>query len=56
VKVLGDGELTVKLTVAAHRFSKSAEEKIVAAGGTVVKLPAKRTPAERVAALAAAKA
>jgi large subunit ribosomal protein L15 len=54
VKVLGDGELTVKLTVAAHRFSKSAEEKIVAAGGTVVKLPAKRTPAERVAALAAA--
>jgi large subunit ribosomal protein L15 len=55
VKVLGDGELTVKLTVAAHRFSKSAEEKIVAAGGTVVKLPAKRTPAERVAALAAAK-
>ncbi len=55
VKVLGDGELKVKLTVAAHRFSKSAEEKIVAAGGTVVKLPAKRTPAERVAALAAAK-
>src|SRR5690606_21779567 len=55
VKVLGDGELTVKLTVAAHRFSKSAEEKIAAAGGTVVKLPAKRTPAERVAFLAAAK-
>ncbi len=55
VKVLGDGELTVKLTVTAHRFSKSAEEKIAAAGGTVVKLPAKRTPAERVAALAAAK-
>jgi large subunit ribosomal protein L15 len=55
LKVLGDGELTVKLTVAAHRFSKSAEEKIIAAGGTVVKLPAKRTPAERVAALAAAK-
>jgi large subunit ribosomal protein L15 len=55
LKVLGDGELTVKLTVAGHRFSKSAEEKIIAAGGTVVKLPAKRTPAERVAALAAAK-
>lgn len=33
VKVLGDGELTRKLTVKAHRFSKSAEEKISAAGG-----------------------
>jgi large subunit ribosomal protein L15 len=54
VKILGDGELTKKLTVAAHRFSKSAEEKIAAAGGTVVKLPAKRTPKERVAALAKA--
>lgn len=54
VKVLGDGDLNVKLTVTAHRFSKSAEEKITAAGGTVVKLPAKRTPKERVAALAAA--
>ncbi len=56
VKVLGDGELKKKLTVAAHRFSKSAEEKIVAAGGTVVKLPPKRTPKERVAALAKSKA
>ncbi|MGV3485823.1 MAG: 50S ribosomal protein L15 [Planctomycetaceae bacterium] len=54
VKILGDGELTKKLTVAAHRFSKSAEDKITAAGGTVVKLPAKRTPDERVAALAKA--
>ena len=33
VKVLGDGELSKKLNVGAHRFSKSAEEKIVAAGG-----------------------
>ena len=55
VKILGDGELTKKLTVSAHRFSKSAEEKITAAGGTVNKLQAKRTPAERVAALAADK-
>lgn len=55
VKILGDGELTKKLTVSAHRFSKSAEEKITAAGGTVVKLIAKRTPAERVAALASQK-
>jgi large subunit ribosomal protein L15 len=35
VKVLGDGELKVALTVQAHAFSKSAEEKIAAAGGKV---------------------
>lgn len=34
LKVLGDGELTKKLTVVAKRFTKSAEQKIVAAGGT----------------------
>jgi large subunit ribosomal protein L15 len=33
VKVLGDGELEKKLTVQAHRFSKSAREKIEAKGG-----------------------
>jgi len=33
VKVLGDGELTVALTVRAHKFSKAAVEKIEAAGG-----------------------
>lgn len=33
VKILGDGELGVALTVKAHRFSKSAIEKIEAAGG-----------------------
>jgi len=33
VKVLGDGELTKKLEVAAHKFSKTAEQKIVASGG-----------------------
>lgn len=33
VKVLGDGELTKKLTVQAHKFSKSAVAKIEAAGG-----------------------
>ena len=33
VKVLGNGELKVALTVQAHAFSKSAEEKITAAGG-----------------------
>jgi len=34
VKVLGDGELTKKLEVTAHKFSKTAEQKIVASGGT----------------------
>jgi large subunit ribosomal protein L15 len=37
VKILGNGELTKKLTVHAHRFTKSAEEKITAAGGSVVR-------------------
>ncbi len=35
VKVLATGELTKALTVKAHKFSASAKEKIVAAGGTV---------------------
>ena len=39
VAILGDGELTSALTVKAHRFSKSAKEKIEAAGGTVEVLP-----------------
>ena len=34
VKVLGDGTLSSALTVRAHAFSKSALEKIAAAGGT----------------------
>lgn len=34
VKILGDGELTVALTVKANKFSKSALEKINQAGGT----------------------
>src|SRR5581483_7893573 len=33
VKILGDGELKSALTVKAHKFSKSAEEKITKAGG-----------------------
>jgi large subunit ribosomal protein L15 len=44
VKVLGEGELTKKLSVTAHSFSKSAAEKIEAAGGTVMRL---REPVER---------
>jgi large subunit ribosomal protein L15 len=38
VKILGNGTLSAKLQVEANAFSKSAEEAIVAAGGTVVKL------------------
>ncbi|MDQ2900406.1 MAG: 50S ribosomal protein L15 [Acidobacteriota bacterium] len=34
LKILGTGELTRKLIVRAHQFSKSAREKIEAAGGT----------------------
>jgi large subunit ribosomal protein L15 len=37
-KILGKGELETKLTVHAHRFSKSAREKIEAAGGKVVEI------------------
>ena len=36
VKVLGQGEVSKALTVHAHRFSKSAQEKIEKAGGKVV--------------------
>jgi large subunit ribosomal protein L15 len=38
VKVLGDGKLTVKVDVTAHKFSGSAREKITAAGGSVTEL------------------
>lgn len=39
VKILGRGEVNAALTVKAHKFSKSAEEAITAAGGTVETLP-----------------
>lgn len=38
LKVLGDGELSKKFTIHAHRFSASAEAKIAAAGGTFVRI------------------
>jgi large subunit ribosomal protein L15 len=38
VKVLGDGDLTVKVEVTAHKFSGSAREKITAVGGSVTEL------------------
>ncbi|HBO42944.1 MAG TPA: 50S ribosomal protein L15 [Planctomycetaceae bacterium] len=41
LKILGDGELTKKLNITAHRFSKSALEKIEKAGGRITILPGK---------------
>ena len=38
VKVLGNGELSKPLTVVAHKFTRSAQQKIVAAGGSVREL------------------
>jgi large subunit ribosomal protein L15 len=38
VKILGEGDVTKKLSVTAHTFSKSAAEKIEAAGGSVTRL------------------
>lgn len=42
LKILGDGELGVKISVKAHRFSRTAAEKIKAAGGSVDLLEMKR--------------
>jgi large subunit ribosomal protein L15 len=41
VKILGDGELKVAITIHAHKFSKSAQEKITKAGGKVEVLSVK---------------
>ena len=41
LKVLGNGELTKKLKITAHRFSATALEKIEAAGGEATVLPGK---------------
>ena len=48
IKILGNGRLSKKLRVSAHRFSKTAAEKIEKAGGKVVVLPGKTTVAEKV--------
>lgn len=42
LKVLGDGELSKKLKVSAHRFSRQALEKIQQAGGEGIVLPGKK--------------
>src|SRR5207244_8984495 len=44
VRILGNGELTKKLTVRAHHFSKSAAEKIAAKGGTTEVIPGPKKP------------
>lgn len=41
LKLLGDGTLTKKLKVTAHRFSETAKEKIEKAGGQAILLPGK---------------
>jgi large subunit ribosomal protein L15 len=59
VKVLGVGELSKALTVSAHGFSKSAKEKIEAAGGSITWLrgePVEKKPKVRKAKPAAAEA
>jgi large subunit ribosomal protein L15 len=38
IKILGDGELNAALTVRAHAFSRSAEEKITRAGGKIERI------------------
>lgn len=44
VRILGQGELAKKLIVKAHHFSKSAEEKIKAKGGTTETIPPPKKP------------
>jgi large subunit ribosomal protein L15 len=44
VRILGTGELTKKLIVKAHHFSKSAQEKIAAKGGTTEVIPPPKKP------------
>jgi large subunit ribosomal protein L15 len=47
IKVLGEGEVDKPLKVSAHRFSEAAEQKIIAVGGTVNRLRARRTVEQR---------
>jgi large subunit ribosomal protein L15 len=47
VKILGNGTITAKLTVCADAFSRTAVEKIEAAGGTVELRPGPKPPVRR---------
>jgi large subunit ribosomal protein L15 len=44
IRILGTGELTKKLVIKAHHFSKSAAEKIAAKGGTAEVIPPPKKP------------
>lgn len=44
VRILGQGDVTKKLSIKAHHFSKSAEEKIKAKGGTTEIIPGPKKP------------
>jgi large subunit ribosomal protein L15 len=44
IRILGEGELTKRLVVRANHFSKSAEEKIKAKGGTAEVIPPPKKP------------
>jgi large subunit ribosomal protein L15 len=44
VRILGTGDLTKKLVIRAHHFSKSASEKIAAKGGTAEVIPPPKKP------------
>jgi len=44
VRILGNGDLTKKLVIRAHHFSKSAQEKITARGGTAEVIPPPKKP------------
>jgi large subunit ribosomal protein L15 len=50
LKVLGNGDLSKKVNVSAHRFSEAAKEKIEKAGGTVTVVPGRTPVAEKQAA------
>ena len=47
IKILGEGELTKKLSIKAHGASATAKEKIEKAGGSIEILPSRRTPAAK---------
>jgi large subunit ribosomal protein L15 len=47
IKILGDGEISGRLAVHAHKFSKSAEEKITKAGGAIHVIEVKVAPVVR---------
>lgn len=46
IKILGNGQLSKKLKITAHRFSKTALEKIEAAGGQAIVLAASHGPGQ----------